>query len=169
MIYKLHTFLWNLFWRYFCRPPVAFKKLHPDAMLPEYAHGGVRGDSGMDLFFLGHGDDLSSFQLMPGERYLARTGLAIQMPLGCEGQVRSKSGRAIKEGLFVLNSPGTVDSSYTGEIKVILQAQDKPVSLVKGQKIAQLVICPYLHLPIVEVDFLEETKRAAGGFGSTKI
>lgn len=140
---------------------VKFKKLTDSAKIPEYAHP---TDSGMDLF----SDE--TITIPAGGRALVHTGIALALPQGTEGQVRSKSGLALKNGLCVLNSPGTIDTNYRGEICVILLNTDKNDYLVeKGQKIAQLVICPfYTCVPLV-VDDLDETDRNAGGFGSTGL
>lgn len=136
------------------------KKLHEDAKLPVYAN--KLGDSGADVFAI---DDYS---IAPGERALVKTGIAIVLPDGYECQVRSKSGLALKRGLMVLNSPGTVDNGYRGEVGVILyNTSNETQHIEKGDKVAQLVIVPVQQSLFVEVDEMDETSRGAGGYGST--
>ena len=140
---------------------VKFKKLTDSAKIPEYAHP---TDSGMDLF----SDE--TLTIPAGGRALVHTGIALALPKGCEGQVRSKSGLALKNGLCVLNSPGTIDTNYRGEICVIMLNTDANDYVVeKGQKIAQLVICPFYTCTPQVVDDLDETDRNDGGFGSTGL
>lgn len=143
-----------------CNMKVIFEKITQSARLPEYAHP---TDSGMDLF---SDEDC----IIPaGQRYLVSTGLKMMLPPNTEGQVRSKSGLALKYGLQVLNSPGTIDNNYRGEIKVImLNTSDTDYHVEKGQKIAQLVVCPFYTCRI-ETGVLDETDRNAGGFGSTGL
>lgn len=142
---------------------VKFKKLHPDAIIPDYAH---EGDAGMDLYSIK--DEIIeplSWKLIP-------TGLACELPCGTEGQVRSKSGIALKNGVFVLNSPGTVDENYRGEIGVILYNLNKNSSyeIKKGQKIAQYVIANVEYVDTIEItEDLSNTNRGTGGFGSSGI
>ena len=141
---------------------VKFKKLNPDAILPDYAHV---GDAGMDLYSV---DDLV---IEPLTWKLVKTGLACELPQGTEGQVRSKSGIALKNGVFVLNTPGTVDENYRGEIGVILYNLNtkEPFVIKKGQKIAQYVIANVEYVDTIEVETLDETDRGEGGFGSTGL
>ncbi len=140
---------------------VKFKKLTDTAKIPEYAHS---TDSGMDLF----SDE--QLTLHARERALVHTGIAMALPPKTEGQVRSKSGLALNYGLQVLNSPGTVDTNYRGEICVILlNTSDTDYVINKGQKIAQLVVCPFYSCNTLEVDDLDETDRNQGGFGSTGV
>ena len=142
---------------------VKFKKLHKDAIIPDYAH---KGDAGMDLYSIQ--DDIIeplSWKLIP-------TGLACELPEGTEGQVRSKSGIALKNGVFVLNSPGTVDENYRGEIGVILYNLNtkSAYEIKKGQKIAQYVITNVEYAQIEEVfEDLTTTDRGNGGFGSSGL
>lgn len=141
---------------------VKFKKLHADAIIPNYAHA---GDAGMDLYSIQ--DDIIeplSWKLIP-------TGLACELPEGTEGQVRSKSGIALKNGVFVLNTPGTIDENYRGEIGVILYNLNTkaPFEIKKGQKIAQYVINAIEYVDTVEVEELSSTDRGEGGFGSTGL
>lgn len=106
--------------------------------------------------------------LAPGARALVPTGLAIALPPGFEAQVRPRSGLAVKSGLTVLNSPGTIDSDYRGEVQVLLiNLGDAPVLLERGMRIAQMVIAPVQRAVLTEVPSLDPTTRGSGGFGST--
>jgi dUTP pyrophosphatase len=106
--------------------------------------------------------------LKPGERALVPTGIAIALPDGHEAQVRPRSGLAAKQGVTVLNSPGTIDADYRGEIKVaLINLGQEPVEIARGMRIAQMVIAPVSHARLQEVPALSETSRGAGGFGST--
>ena len=140
---------------------IKFVKLTPTARIPEYAHP---TDIGMDLF---SDEDC----IIPaGQRYLVSTGLKMMLPPNTEGQVRSKSGLALKYGLQVLNSPGTIDTNYRGEICVILNNVSKTdYHVEKGQKVAQLVVCPFYTCDIVETTQIDTTDRQDGGFGSTGL
>lgn len=110
----------------------------------------------------------SPLSLAPGERAMVPTGLAIALPAGYEAQVRPRSGLAAKNGVTVLNTPGTVDADYRGEVKVILiNLGDSPFEIERGMRIAQMVIAPVTQAAFTEVDALPETARGAGGFGST--
>ena len=122
--------------------------------------------AGMDLrAAIGEGDDIV---LAPGERAIVPTGLAIALPVGFEAQVRPRSGLAAKQGVTVLNSPGTVDADYRGEIKVILINHGKePFTIERGMRIAQMVVERYETVGWEVVTTLEETDRGEGGFGST--
>jgi dUTP pyrophosphatase len=123
----------------------------------------------------GSADDRSNpaepdFTLAPGERRLVATGLAIELPPGVEGQVRPRSGLALKHGLTMPNAPGTIDSDYRGELKVILQnGGAEPVTIVRGDRIAQLVFARYETPDLVDATELAESPRGAGGFGSTGV
>ena len=109
-----------------------------------------------------------SLEVAPGARALVPTGLAVAIPAGYEGQVRPRSGRAFAEGLTVLNAPGTIDADYRGEIRVLLvNLGDAPVRIVRGERIAQLVVSPVARIAWEEVDDLPATERDDGGFGST--
>jgi dUTP pyrophosphatase len=109
-----------------------------------------------------------SLTLAPGQRHAVATGFAIAIPHGYEVQVRPRSGLAFKHGLTVLNTPGTIDSDYRGEVKVILaNLGDEPFEIVRGERIAQLVPAPVQRAMFAEVEDLDETARGAGGFGST--
>ncbi len=129
--------------------------------LPAYA---TAGSAGMDL----QAACAEPVTLRPGERELIATGIAIALPEGYEAQVRPRSGLAIKHGVTCLNSPGTIDSDYRGEIKVILaNLGAEPVTIARGMRIAQLVIAPVTRISWRSVDALDHTARGAGGFGST--
>lgn len=141
------------------------KRLHSDAKLPDYCHP---QDSGMSLYAL---QDylVPSNILFPGQGViLVRTGIAIELPEMTEGQVRPRSGLALKHHLSVLNSPGTVDENYRGEVCVILENRGKEEFLVEQHmRIAQLVIAPVLRPQIVESSELTDSSRGEKGFGST--
>ena len=118
------------------------------------------------------GFDLASaepdFVLAPGERRLVSTGLAVEIPPGIEGQVRPRSGLALRHGITMPNAPGTIDSDYRGEVRVILQnLGTEPVTIVRGDRIAQLVFARYETPELVDATELEQSSRGAGGFGST--
>lgn len=106
--------------------------------------------------------------IMPGARALIPTGLAMALPPGTEAQVRPRSGLAVKHGLTVLNAPGTIDADYRGEVQVLMiNLGGEPVTIVRGMRIAQLVIAPVMQATMREALSLDETRRGAGGFGST--
>lgn len=123
--------------------------------------------AGLDLLAaLGDGETVV---IAPGERVLIPTGLSIELPRGFEAQVRPRSGLALKHGITLLNSPGTIDSDYRGEVKVILvNLGQAPFPVQRGERIAQMVIAPVTHAALEIVAELSQTKRGAGGFGSTK-
>ena len=129
--------------------------------LPAYA---TDGSAGMDLLAAIEGE----LVIKPHAHALVKTGIAIALPKGLEAQVRPRSGLALKHGVTVLNSPGTIDSDYRGEIGVILinhGAEDFVIT--RGMRIAQMIIAPVSHAKLTEVASLDETARGAGGFGST--
>lgn len=127
--------------------------------LPSYASEGA---AGLDIVAA------ESLTLAPGERHAVATGFAIAIPEGYEVQVRPRSGLALKYGITCLNTPGTIDSDYRGEVKVILaNLGSEPFEVVRGERVAQLVPAPVLRASMSEVQELEETRRGAGGFGST--
>lgn len=135
------------------------KKLVPEALLPRYAHP---GDAGMDLFAL------EPCTLAPGSSAMVRTGIAIELPPSTEAQVRPRSGLAAKHQVTVLNTPGTIDEGYRGEVCVILINHGRtPFQVDKGMKIAQMVIKPVISADVQEVQELSDTRRGTGGFGST--
>jgi len=108
--------------------------------------------------------------LQPMQRCLVPTGLFIALPEGTEAQIRPRSGLAFKQGITVLNSPGTIDADYRGEVKVLLvNLSEKAVEINSGDRIAQMVVAPYIKTRFAEVDAIGETQRGAGGFGSTGI
>jgi dUTP pyrophosphatase len=127
--------------------------------LPSYASAGA---AGMDVVAA------ETLTLAPGARYAVATGFAIAIPEGYEVQVRPRSGLALKHGITCLNTPGTIDSDYRGEVKVILaNLGTEPFEVVRGERIAQLVPAPVLRAAFDEVDDLDSTERGARGFGST--
>lgn len=114
--------------------------------------------------------DEAPLTLQPGERHAVPTGLSFALPPGFEGQVRPRSGLAARQGVTTLNTPGTIDADYRGEVKVILiNLGQEPVTVRRGDRIAQLVIAPVVQAEWREVETLDETARGAGGFGSTGI
>ena len=132
-----------------------------DLPLPAYA---TEQSAGLDLMAAVDADVI----LAPGERSLVPTGIAIALPPGYEAQVRPRSGLALKNGLTVLNSPGTVDADYRGEVGVILaNLGAEPFTVSRGMRIAQMVVAPVTQLAWNEVDDLSDSARGAGGFGST--
>lgn len=141
-------------------PPVlAVKRLHADAVLPDYAH---RGDAGLDL------TSVRDVVLGPGERAAVPTGLAMAIPEGWVGLVHPRSGLARRHGVTVTNAPGTIDAGYRGEVQVLLvNLGHQEVELAAGERIAQLLLQRVGHAEVVEVHELEDTARGEGGFGST--
>jgi len=137
------------------------KLIAEKAILPCYAHP---GDAGLDLF------SVERKTIQPGESALIGTGIIIQLPANTEAQVRPRSGLALNHRVTVLNTPGTIDHGYRGEVKVILiNHGNAPFEVEEGMKIAQLVIQPVLTVEVTAVDQLSETRRGEGGFGSTGI
>ena len=133
----------------------------PAAQLPVYAHP---GDAGMDV------RSIEEVTLSPGARALIHTGLVLMLPPNAEAQVRPRSGLALKHGITVLNTPGTIDAGYRGEVGVILiNLGTEPFVVEKGMKIAQFVVSPVAQAEVVEVTSVDETDRGAGGFGSTGV
>lgn len=141
---------------------VAIKRLDKELPLPHRAH---RGDAGADLYAA------EAVTLQPGERALVGTGIAIALPLGTVGLIHPRSGLAAKQGLSVVNTPGTVDADYRGEIKVCLINHDRhePIEITRGMRIAQLVIQRVELVDFIEVEELDHTVRGAGGYGSTGV
>ena len=138
-----------------------FKKVHPEAVLPAYAHA---SDAGMDV------RSVEDVVIPPGGRALVHTGLVMLLPPGYEAQVRPRSGLALKHGVTVLNTPGTIDSGYRGEVGVILaNFGSEGFAVAKGDKIAQIVVAPVTQAAIEEAYEIDETDRGAGGFGSTGV
>lgn len=129
--------------------------------LPEYA---TALSAGVDLRFAGS----DAVVLAPGARHACPTGICLALPAGYEGQVRPRSGLSLKKGLTVINSPGTIDADYRGEILVpLVNLGGEPVTLERGLRIAQLVVAPVIQVTWKEVDSLSETERGSGGFGHT--
>ena len=138
-----------------------FKLIHPDAVLPSYAH---ESDAGMDV------RSVEDATIPSGGRVLIHTGLVANLPMGTEIQVRPRSGLALKHGVTVLNTPGTVDSGYRGEIGVILaNFGDKDFVVAKGDKIAQFVVATVTQAEVYCLSDVDETDRGVGGFGSTGV
>lgn len=156
---------------------VKFKKFSPEAIIPKYNHA---GDSGLDLcvidvitpltYIKDCWDEFGFYYMAASEILTFTTGLGVEIPVGYEGQGRSRSGLACNKGLVVINSPGTIDSNYRGEIKVTLINLSKSQRQIsKFDRVAQLVICPVLNVEIVEANDLANTTRGTGGYGSTGI
>jgi dUTP pyrophosphatase len=141
---------------------VQVQKLDAAMPVPKYAH---EGDAGVDLY------SAADITVQPGQRALVPTGLKMAIPAGYEGQVRPKSGLALKHGLTVLNTPGTVDAPYRGEVGVIVINHDAkdPYKIKKGEKIAQMVFNKVEHVSFSEVGSLDATTRGEGGYGSTGL
>ena len=138
---------------------LAFKRVHPEAVLPAYAH---ESDAGMDV------RSVAEVVIPARGRALVPTGLVVLLPPNYEAQVRPRSGLALKSGITVLNTPGTIDAGYRGEIGVILfNTTDTDFAVHKGDRVAQIVIAPVTRVEVIETDSVEETDRGAGGFGST--
>jgi dUTP pyrophosphatase len=136
---------------------------HSHNPLPKYE---TNGSAGMDLSAYLE----EPVTLQPLERALIPTGLFMELPEGFEAQIRPRSGLAAKRGLTMLNSPGTIDSDYRGEIKcIVVNLSNEPQTIEPGERIAQMVIARYEQIVWQEVEVLEETKRGAGGFGSTGV
>jgi dUTP pyrophosphatase len=140
---------------------IQIKKLSNSVIIPKYE---TSGSSGMDI--AAHVEN--NIIINPGEKALVSTGFSIAIPTGYEVQIRPRSGLAVKKNITVLNTPGTIDADYRGEIKVILinLGQEKFI-IQNGERIAQLVVCPVVQANLEEVTELSDTKRGSGGFGST--
>ncbi len=142
---------------------VKVKKLHPKAVIPAYM---TEHAAGMDLYTVIE----EAVTLEPGERTLLPTGLAVEIPPGYEGQVRPRSGLALKKGVSLVNSPGTIDADYRGEIGIIIINHGiKAVEFLPGDRIAQLIIAPVTQATLVETDELNDSDRSSGGFGHTGV
>ena len=142
---------------------ILIKKLHSDVNLPAYE---TSGSSGMDL----QAYISEEIILKPGERKLIPTGLSIAIPENLEIQIRLRSGLAYKKGISVVNTPGTIDSDYRGEIKVLLINLGKEDFIIKKfERIAQMVVCPITKVVLSETNDLPDTIRGEGGFGSTGV
>ena len=137
------------------------KKLQKNIILPEYK---TDGSSGMDLM----ANVAQTVKILPGEKKIISTGIMVAIPEQYEIQIRPRSGLAAKNGISVLNTPGTIDSDYRGEIKVILINLGKDIfEINKNDRIAQMIVCPIIKAELKEVESLPETIRGGGGFGST--
>ena len=142
---------------------VSIKRLSKEVSLPKYE---TNGSSGMDL--AAHINN--KINLKPGKSEIIPTGISVAIPKGFEIQIRPRSGLAAKNKISVLNTPGTIDADYRGEIKVILINLGKKEFIVKdGMRIAQMILCPAMQGELVEVSELSSTTRGAGGFGSTGV
>ena len=142
---------------------ILIKRLSKKVLMPKYE---TDGSSGMDIAaFINE-----NIEVKPGEKEIVPTGFSLSIPKGFEVQIRPRSGLSAKKGISVLNTPGTIDADYRGEIKVILINLGKEKFLIEnGNRIAQMVVCPVTQVKMEEVDELSETSRGAGGFGSTGI
>ena len=130
-----------------------------DLPLPDYATAQA---AGLDLLAA------VNAEIAPMGRALVPTGVALELPEGFEGQVRPRSGLAVRHGVTVLNAPGTIDADYRGEVQVLLvNLGQQPFSVTRGMRVAQLVVAPFVRASLVDADVLEATARGAGGFGST--
>ena len=137
------------------------KKLQKNIILPEYK---TDGSSGMDLM----ANVEQTVKILPGEKKIISTGIMVAIPEQYEIQIRPRSGLAAKNGISVLNTPGTIDSDYRGEIKVILINLGKDIfEINKNDRIAQMIVCPIIKVELKEVESLPESVRGEGGFGST--
>jgi dUTP pyrophosphatase len=139
---------------------VALHRLDPDLPPPSYAHP---GDAGADLV------TAVDVRLAPGERALVPTGIALALPEGYVALVHPRSGLAARHGLSIVNTPGTIDAGYRGEIKVLLVNHDprEPIALKRGDRVAQLVVQRFERAAFLAVDHLPESARGSGGYGST--
>ncbi len=143
-------------------PEVTITRLDPEVSLPTYAHP---GDAGADLV------STIDVELAPGERVLVPTGIAIALPDGLAAFVHPRSGLALRSGLSIVNTPGTIDAGYRGEIHVLLINHDltDAITIARGDRIAQLVIQRVETVDFVEADTLPDSQRGAGGYGSTGV
>ena len=140
---------------------ILIKRLSKEVPLPKYE---TSGSSGMDLA----ANINANIEISPGKTAIVPTGLALSIPKGFEVQIRPRSGLAANQKISVLNTPGTIDADYRGEIKVILiNLGQESFKVERGLRIAQMVVCPVIQAQLKEVDDLNETERGKGGFGST--
>jgi len=141
---------------------ISVRRLSPDAVLPTRAHA---TDAGADLY------SVEKVHLAPGERALVGTGIALALPAGTVGLIHPRSGLAAKQGLSIVNTPGTIDADYRGELKVCLVNLDPttPVDIEPGMRIAQLLVQRVELASFTEVESLDDTERGAGGYGSTGV
>ena len=142
---------------------ILIKKLSKNVNLPKYE---TDGSSGMDLA----ANNETKIEIEPGKSAIIPTGLAVSIPKNFEIQIRPRSGLAAKNQISILNTPGTIDADYRGELKVILiNLSEKIFKVENGLRIAQMVLCPVIKATLKEVDILKDTERGVGGFGSTGI
>ena len=142
---------------------ILIKRLSKEVALPRYE---TDGSSGLDLAAC----ISKNIEIKPGKSEIIPTGIAVSIPKNFEIQIRPRSGLAAKNQISILNTPGTIDSDYRGELKVILiNHGDKSFFVQKGLRIAQMVLCPVIKAKLKEVENLEDTKRGSGGFGSTGV
>jgi dUTP pyrophosphatase len=142
---------------------ILIKRLSKTVILPKYE---TAGSSGVDIV----ANIEHEIEIKPGKTEIVPTGLAVSIPQNFEIQIRPRSGLAAKNQITVLNTPGTIDADYRGEIKVILiNLGNKNFKVEKGLRIAQMVLCPIIKANLKEVETLDQTKRGAGGFGSTGV
>ena len=142
---------------------ILIKRLSKNVNLPKYE---TEDSSGLDLA----ANIDKQIEILPGKSEIIPTGLAVAIPKNFEIQIRPRSGLAAKSQISVLNTPGTIDADYRGELKVILiNLSDKNFIVEKGLRIAQMVVCPVVKAKLKEVESLEDTKRGSGGFGSTGV
>ena len=140
---------------------IKITRLNESAIIPKYSHP---GDAGMDLF------SIEEKLILPGETKLISTGIALELPDGIEAQIRPRSGLALKNSITVLNSPGTIDAGYRGEIGVILINHGKNIfQIFSGMKIAQMVITSFIRADLIVTKELSNSSRGIGGFGSTGV
>ena len=143
------------------QPRLQIRKMHPDALIPRYM---TELAAGMDICAL----PPEPIELSPGDRCLVPTGIAMAIPSGFEVQVRPRSGLAIKHGVTLVNTPGTIDADYRGEIRIILINHGQDVFRIQpGDRIAQLIVAPVCQAEIETVEVLSDTVRGSGGFGHT--
>lgn len=136
-----------------------FKKLHDEAIIPKYQ---TEGSAGFDFHAVDYID------IHPKQCYAVRTGLSVEIPNGFEMQIRQRSGLSMQFPNYIMNVPGTIDSDYRGEIKILIYNHSvSTFDIVPGMRIAQGIIAPVVQFPIIEVNELSETERGTGGFGST--
>tara|TARA_B100000963_G_scaffold342535_1_gene343484 strand:- start:6706 stop:7146 length:441 start_codon:yes stop_codon:yes gene_type:complete len=140
---------------------ILIKRLSKEVAIPKYE---TDGSSGMDLA----ANISNELNIDPGKVAIIPTGISLSIPEGFEVQIRPRSGLAAKQKISVLNTPGTIDADYRGEVKVILiNLGQEPFKVERGLRVAQMVVCPIIKAKLVEVDDLGKTERGAGGFGST--
>jgi len=138
---------------------IKIKKIKENAIIPKYVH---QGDAGVDIY------STEDYVLKPGERVLVSTGIKIAVPKGYEAQIRPKSGLALNNGISIVNTPGTIDAGYRGEVGIIaINLGKESFKIEKGKKIAQMVINKVEEAEFEEVEELDNTTRGEGGFGST--